>query len=75
MQADRGDVRVALQQLLNVVGEWVQHAWPSLTLHFHRFCSVLLVAHQDTGHALAGDSQQLMVCAHTTRGCWAQSGS
>src|SRR5258708_30705916 len=58
MQADRRDVRIALQQLGDVIGEWVQHAGPSRALHFHRFCSLLFVTRQHAGHTFAGDSQQ-----------------
>jgi hypothetical protein len=58
MQGDRRDVRKALKQLGDVIGEWVQHAWPSRALHFHRFRSVLFVTRQHAGHAFAGDSQQ-----------------
>src|SRR6476659_261397 len=45
MQMDRRDIRIALQQLCKVIGEWVQHARPSRMFHFHRFCSVLFVTH------------------------------
>src|ERR1017187_5343905 len=58
VQADRRDVRIALQQLGNVIGEWVQHAGTSPALPLHPFCPVLFVTHQHTGHAVAGDSQQ-----------------
>ena len=58
VQADRRDVRIALQQLGDVIGEWVQHAGPSRALHFHRFCPVLFVTRQHAGRALASDSQQ-----------------
>jgi hypothetical protein len=58
MQANRRDVRIALQQLCDVIGEGVQHAGPSRALRFHRLRSMLFVARQHAAHALAGDSQQ-----------------
>ena len=57
MQANRRQIRVALQQLCDVIGVRVQHARPARALYFDHASPAMFVIHQHARHALTGDSQ------------------
>ena len=57
MQADRCQIRVAFQQLHDLIGKGIEQTRPGRTLPFHNTGPVLFVIGQHTGQTPAGDSQ------------------